>query len=232
MSKKGLSSKSKTPLSAINTQKLEVLPNLKSLNLSKQNHEAISEIIEHTMQFKRAIKEPMISSKHTGLSILLTGENSSSKLSAAAFIANELNKNLYRVDLSYVVNKYIGETEKNLDKIFDTAMENDAILFFDEADALFGKRSEVKDSHDRYANLEVSYLLQRLESFEGLAILTSNIKSSHDLEFPKRIRYAINFPFPDTKQREQIWGKICSMVLALFKKRRYITVVEIDGSEL
>ena len=106
------------------------------------------------------------------------------------------------------MSKYIGETEKNLCKIFDAAENNGVILLFDEADSLFGKRSEVKDSHDRYANLEVSYLLQRMESFQGLAILTTNLKSSLDRAFLRRIRFIVQFPFPDQIQREQIWRNI------------------------
>jgi SpoVK/Ycf46/Vps4 family AAA+-type ATPase len=107
-----------------------------------------------------------------------------------------------------VVNKYIGETEKNLKRIFDAAEEGGAILLFDEADALFGKRSEVKDSHDRYANIEVSYLLQRMEAYRGLAILTTNMKSAMDKAFLRRIRFVVQFPFPDVAQREEIWHRI------------------------
>ncbi len=114
---------------------------------------------------------------------------------------------LYRIDLSAVVSKYIGETEKNLRKLFDAAEQGGAILFFDEADALFGKRSEVKDSHDRYANIEINYLLQRMESFSGLAILATNMKSSLDQAFMRRLRFIVNFPFPGVAERMQIWQK-------------------------
>jgi SpoVK/Ycf46/Vps4 family AAA+-type ATPase len=107
-----------------------------------------------------------------------------------------------------VVNKYIGETEKNLKKIFDAADEGGAILLFDEADALFGKRSEVKDSHDRYANIEVSYLLQRMEEYRGLAVLTTNLKTSLDRAFLRRLRFVVQFPFPDAFQRQEIWKKM------------------------
>ncbi len=116
--------------------------------------------------------------------------------------------NLYRIDLSAVVSKYIGETEKNLRRLFDAAEDGGAILFFDEADALFGKRSEVKDSHDRYANIEINYLLQRLESFGGLAILASNMKSALDTAFMRRLRFIVNFPFPGKEEREKIWQKV------------------------
>jgi SpoVK/Ycf46/Vps4 family AAA+-type ATPase len=107
-----------------------------------------------------------------------------------------------------VVSKYIGETEKNLSRIFVEAETSNAILFFDEADALFGKRSEVKDSHDRYANIEISYLLQKMEAYRGLAILTTNMKSALDAAFLRRIRFIVQFPFPDIAQREQIWRRV------------------------
>jgi SpoVK/Ycf46/Vps4 family AAA+-type ATPase len=127
---------------------------------------------------------------------------------AAEVLAAELDLDLYRIDLSRVVSKYIGETEKNLSRIFDAAEEGGAILLFDEADALFGKRSEVKDSHDRYANIEVSYLLQRMEAYRGLAILTTNLKSSLDDAFLRRLRFVITFPFPSVIQRAHIWRRI------------------------
>src|SRR5262249_37427426 len=111
-------------------------------------------------------------------------------------------------DLASVVSKYIGETEKNLRRVFDAAEESGAILLFDEADALFGKRSEVKDSHDRYANIEVSYLLQRMEAYRGLAILTTNMKQALDPAFLRRIRFLVQFPFPDVAQRAEIWRRI------------------------
>ncbi|PTR34027.1 ATPase family protein associated with various cellular activities (AAA) [Luteibacter sp. OK325] len=145
-----------------------------------------------------------------GLSIsaLFAGESGTGKTMAAEVVANELGLSLYRIDLSAVVSKYIGETEKNLRKLFDAAEEGGAILFFDEADALFGRRSEVKDSHDRYANIEVNYLLQRLESFHGLAILATNMKSALDSAFLRRIRFVVNFPFPGTAERKAIWASV------------------------
>jgi SpoVK/Ycf46/Vps4 family AAA+-type ATPase len=126
---------------------------------------------------------------------------------AAEVLANDLRLDLYRIDLSEVVNKYIGGTEKNLRRIFDAAEAGGAILLFDEADALFGKRSDVKDSHDRYANIEVSYLLQRMEAYRGLAILTTNMKSALDQAFMRRIRFIVQFPFPDIGQRTEIWRR-------------------------
>ena len=142
-----------------------------------------------------------------GISALFAGESGTGKTMAAEVIANDLRLNLYRIDLSAVVSKYIGETEKNLRKLFDAAEQGGAILFFDEADALFGKRSEVKDSHDRYANIEINYLLQRMESFSGLAILATNMKSSLDQAFMRRLRFIVNFPFPGLKERSLIWQK-------------------------
>jgi SpoVK/Ycf46/Vps4 family AAA+-type ATPase len=121
---------------------------------------------------------------------------------------SELRLDLYRIDLSSVVSKYIGETEKNLRQVFDAAEEGGVILLFDEADALFGKRSEVKDSRDRYANIEVSYLLQRMEAYPGLAVLTTNLKNSIDTAFLRRIRFVLQFPFPDVIQRAEIWRRV------------------------
>jgi len=143
-----------------------------------------------------------------GINGLFAGDSGTGKTMAAEVIANELNLDLFRVDISAVVSKYIGETEKNLRKLFDAAEDSGAILFFDEADALFGKRSEVKDSHDRYANIEINYLLQRMESYRGLAILATNMKSALDKAFVRRIRFIVDFPFPDVEQRKQIWQRV------------------------
>ncbi|MDQ6664448.1 MAG: ATP-binding protein, partial [Acidobacteriota bacterium] len=128
-----------------------------------------------------------------GITALFSGDSGTGKTMAAEVIANDLRLNLYRIDLSAVVSKYIGETEKNLCRLFDAAEDGGAILFFDEADALFGKRSEIKDSHDRYANIEVNYLLQRMESYRGLAILATNMKSALDNAFLRRLRFVVNF---------------------------------------
>lgn len=139
-----------------------------------------------------------------GISALFTGDSGTGKTMAAEVIANDLGLNLYRIDLSGVVSKYIGETEKNLRRLFDAAEDGGAVLFFDEADALFGKRSEVKDSHDRYANIEINYLLQRMESYNGLAILATNMKSALDPAFMRRLRFIVNFPFPGSRERRII----------------------------
>jgi AAA+ superfamily predicted ATPase len=147
-------------------------------------------------------------SRGLGISVLFTGASGTGKTLAAEVLANELRLDLYRIDLSQVVSKYIGETEKNLRRVFDAADEGGAVLLFDEADALFGKRSEVKDSHDRYANIEVGYLLQRMEAYRGLAILTTNMKSALDEAFLRRIRFIVHYPFPDVLQRAEIWQRI------------------------
>lgn len=144
-------------------------------------------------------------SRGLGVSALFAGAPGTGKTMAAEVIAKELRLDLYRIDLSAVISKYIGETEKNLRRIFDAAEAGGAILLFDEADALFGKRSDVKDSHDRHANVEVSYLLQRMEAYQGLAILTTNLKHSLDQAFMRRLRFVISFPFPDFKSRVEIW---------------------------
>lgn len=143
-----------------------------------------------------------------GISALFAGESGTGKTLAAEVLANALHLDLFRIDLSAVVSKYIGETEKNLARVFDAAEDSGSILLFDEADALFGKRSEVKDSHDRYANIEVSYLLQRMEAYRGLAILTTNQKSALDTAFLRRLRFVVHFPFPDDAEREAIWRRV------------------------
>jgi vesicle-fusing ATPase len=143
-----------------------------------------------------------------GVSALFSGVPGTGKTLAAEIIASELRLDLYRIDLSQVVSKYIGETEKNLRRVFDAAEAAGAVLLFDEADALFGKRSEVKDSHDRYANIEVSYLLQKMEAYRGLAILTTNMRQALDTAFMRRIRFMVQFPFPDFAERVEIWRRV------------------------
>jgi hypothetical protein len=143
-----------------------------------------------------------------GISALFAGASGTGKTMAAEVIADDLQLSLYRIDLSAVVSKYIGETEKNLRQVFDAADGGGVMLFFDEADALFGKRSEVKDSHDRYANIEISYLLQRMEAYHGLAILATNMKSALDPAFLRRLRFVVTFPFPGPAERRLIWQKV------------------------
>ncbi len=143
-----------------------------------------------------------------GLNVLFSGPSGTGKTMAAEIIANDAGLDLYKIDLSNVVSKYIGETEKNLSKIFKEAETSNAILFFDEADALFGKRSEVKDAHDRYANIETGYLLQKMEEYEGVVILATNLSKNIDDAFLRRMHYVIDFPFPDETQRRLIWDGI------------------------
>jgi SpoVK/Ycf46/Vps4 family AAA+-type ATPase len=180
-----------------------VLPSLQLLTLR--------EILAHVRQRFRVYETWGFAAKGLrglGIGAIFSGASGTGKTMAAEVLAGELRLDLYRIDLSQVVSKYIGETEKNLRRVFDAAEEGGAVLLFDEADALFGKRSEVKDSHDRYANIEVSYLLQRMESYRGLAILTTNMKKALDVAFLRRIRFVVQFPFPDAKQRAEIWQRI------------------------
>ncbi len=148
------------------------------------------------------------SKRGLGISALFAGLSGTGKTMAAEVLAGELRLDLYRIDLSAVISKYIGETEKNLGRVFDAAELGGVILLFDEADALFGKRTEVSDSNDRHANVEVSYLLQRMESYRGLSVLTTNLKSTLDQAFLRRIRFIMEFPFPDSIQRAEIWRRI------------------------
>ncbi len=140
-----------------------------------------------------------------GVTVLFAGPPGTGKTMAAEIIAAALGLDLYRIDLSTIVSKYIGETEKNIERIFREAEQSNAILFFDEADALFGKRSEVRDSHDRYANVEISYLLQRMEGYDGVTVLATNLRGNLDDAFPRRLQFAVNFPFPEADDRLRIW---------------------------
>ncbi len=192
-------------------QHIEPLATWADLVLPEAQIETLHEIVAHIRQMGVVYGDWGFAAKSTrglGISALFSGASGTGKTMAAEVLANELGLDLYRIDLSAVVSKYIGETEKNLRRVFDAAEETGAILLFDEADALFGKRSEVKDSHDRYANIEVSYLLQRMESYRGLAILTTNFKAALDPAFLRRIRFIVNFPFPDAVLRAQIWRRV------------------------
>jgi len=163
--------------------------------------------VEHRFQVYENWQVSRSLNRGLGISALFAGESGTGKTLAAEVLAKVLDLDLYRIDLSSVVSKYIGETEKNLRRLFDTAEDSGVVLFFDEADALFGRRSEVKDSHDRYANIEINYLLQRLEAYSGLAILATNLKSSLDQAFMRRLRFVVNFPFPSPAERIEIWHK-------------------------
>ena len=146
--------------------------------------------------------------RNQGLKVLFAGESGTGKTMSAQVLAKELGLDIFRVDLATIVSKYIGETEKNLDRIFGAAEGSNAILFFDEADALFGKRSEVGDSHDRYANIEVAYLLQKMEGYPGAVILATNFRQNIDDAFLRRLDFVIDFPFPEPEDRRKIWEKL------------------------
>jgi ATP-dependent 26S proteasome regulatory subunit len=192
-------------------QRIEPAAAWDDLVLPEPQRQVLREIVSHVRQRSQVYERWGFATKGLrglGISALFAGASGTGKTMAGEVLAGQLRLDLYRIDLSSVVSKYIGETEKNLRRVFDAAEEGGAILLFDEADALFGKRSEVKDSHDRYANIEVSYLLQRMESYRGLAILTTNMKQALDPAFLRRIRFVVQFPFPDSLQRAEIWRRI------------------------
>jgi hypothetical protein len=192
-------------------QRLEPAATWDDLVLPEAQRDLLRQIATHVrqrLQVYEAWGFARKGSRGLGISALFAGASGTGKTMAAEVLAHELRLDLYHIDLSQVVSKYIGETEKNLRCVFDAAEAGAAVLLFDEADALFGKRSEVKDSHDRYANIEVSYLLQRMEAYRGLAILTTNMKEALDQAFLRRIRFVVQFPFPDAAQRAEIWRRI------------------------
>jgi hypothetical protein len=188
--------------------RIEAIAGWDDLVLPEAQLQVMRTIASHVRMRHRVYEEWGFAEKSArglGIAALFAGASGTGKTMAAEVLARELRLDLYRIDLASMVSKYIGETEKNLKRLFDTAEGSGAILLFDEADALFGKRSEVKDSHDRYANLETSYLLQRMESYRGLSILTTNMRSALDSAFLRRIRFIVNFPFPAAEQRAAIW---------------------------
>ncbi|MFI6879970.1 ATP-binding protein [Streptomyces sp. NPDC050400] len=181
------------------------------LVLHERQTSVLREIVAHVRQRAKVHQEWGFAGtlrRGLGVTALFAGGSGTGKTLAAEVMAKELGLDLFVIDLSQVVSKYIGETEKNLRKVFDAAERGGALLLFDEADALFGKRSEVKDSHDRYANLEVSYLLMRMEAYRGLAILTTNMKKALDTAFMRRIRFVVDFPFPAEQERAEIWRRV------------------------
>jgi hypothetical protein len=201
-------------------QWIEPLATWDDIVLPPHHLQTLREIGLHVRYADRVYREwgmARKSARGLGISALFTGPSGTGKTMAAEVLANDLGLDLYRVDLSTVVSKYVGETEKNLRRVFDAAEDAGVILLFDEADALFGKRSEVRDSHDRYANIEVSYLLQRMESYAGLAILTTNLKQSLDTAFLRRLRFVVQFPFPDASQRAEIWRRVFPDVLPRYE---------------
>ena len=192
-------------------QRIEPVATWQDLVLPEREREQLRHILLHVRHRTRVYESWGFverTSRGLGISALFAGPSGTGKTTAAEVLANELRLDLFRIDLSQVISKYIGETEKNLSRVFDAAEQGAAVLLFDEADALFGKRTEVKDSHDRYANIEVSYLLQRMESYRGVAILTTNRKSSLDQAFLRRLRFVVEFPFPEAPQRAEIWRRI------------------------
>lgn len=193
-------------------QRIKPTASWEDLILPPLPHQMLREIVAQVRQRTQVYQnwEFTAGARGLGISVLFAGASGTGKTMAAEVLAKELCLDLYRIDLSQIVNKYIGETEKNLRRVFDAAERSGAILLFDEADALFGKRSEVKDSHDRYANIEVSYLLQRMEAYRGLAILTTNLKNALDTAFLRRLRFVVEFPFPNLQQRSEIWQRIFS----------------------
>lgn len=192
-------------------QRIEATAAWDDLVLPSPELAVLRDIAVHVRQRSKVYEQWGFVTKGTrglGISALFAGASGTGKTLAAEVLANALHLDVYRIDLSAVVSKYIGETEKNLRRVFDAAEGGGVVLLFDEADALFGKRTEVKDSHDRHANIEVSYLLQRMEAYRGLAILTTNLKASLDQAFLRRLRFVVNFPFPDANQRAEIWQRI------------------------
>jgi AAA+ superfamily predicted ATPase len=191
-------------------QRIDSRNTWEDLVLPEAQRNTLREIVSHVRQRGKVYENWGFGGKNQrglGISALFGGSSGTGKTMAADIIAQQLELDLYRIDLSSIISKYIGETEKNLRKVFDAAEAGRAILLFDEADALFGKRSEVKDSHDRHANIELAYLLQRIEAYRGLAILTTNIKSALDSAFLRRIRFFVQFSFPDLNQKK-IWRRI------------------------
>ncbi|WP_072621092.1 ATP-binding protein [Spirulina major] len=191
-------------------QRINVQSTWDDLVLPERETAILHQITTHVRQQAKVYQQWGFSGKTQrglGLSVLFAGASGTGKTTAAEILANELHLDLFRIDLSAVMSKFIGETEKNLRRIFDAAEVGGAILLFDEADALFGKRTQVKDSHDRHANIEVSYLLQRMETYQGLAILTTNLKDNLDQAFLRRLRFVLNFPYPKTPERQRIWQR-------------------------
>jgi len=191
-------------------QQIEPTADWDDLVLPRPQRQLLADVVAHVRQ-RSTVYEAWglgrAGQRGLGISALFAGPSGTGKTMAAEVMGRTLRLDVWRVDLSAVVSKYIGDTERRLRRVFDAAESGSVILLFDEADALFGRRSEVKDSHDRYANIEVSYLLQRMEAYRGLAILTTNLKPSLDPAFLRRIRFLVEFPFPDATQRAEIWRR-------------------------
>jgi SpoVK/Ycf46/Vps4 family AAA+-type ATPase len=178
--------------------------------LTRDGHAQLRELCARARYHEIVLEQWGFGRKHArraGVTALFAGPPGTGKTMAAEVVAHALGLELYRIDLASTVSKYIGETEKNLERIFQAADQGDAVLLFDEADALFGKRSEVHDAHDRYANVETSYLLQRLEAYEGLAVLTTNMRGNIDEAFVRRLEFVLEFPLPEEPERLAIWRR-------------------------
>ena len=187
-------------------QRMNAKADWKQLHLPHEQVTLLHQITDHVKQRNRIIEGfglPGRMKRGVGISALFAGKSGTGKTLAAQVIANDLKHDLYRIDLSAVIGKYIGETEKNLDRLFDAADDSNAILLCDEADALFEKRSDVKDATDRYANMPITYLLQRIESYQGLVILSTNSKESLDKAIMRRIRFIVDFPVPGREERKR-----------------------------
>jgi SpoVK/Ycf46/Vps4 family AAA+-type ATPase len=206
-------------------QRIEPAGRWEDLVLPERERQTLRDLVLH-VRHRALVNEhwgfAAKSRRDNGVSALFAGPSGTGKTMAAEVLARELRLDLYRIDLSAAVSKYIGETEKNLRRVFDAAELGGAILLFDEADALFGRRTEVKDSHDRYANIEVGYLLQRMEAYRGLAILTTNLKGAIDPAFLRRIRFVVQFPRPDEAARRAIWERI-------FPERAPVEALDLDA---
>ena len=192
-------------------RRVEPRATMDDLVLPAQQRVVLDEIVSHVRQRALVHEEWGFSAvlrRGLGVTALFAGGSGTGKTLAAEVVAGTLGLDLFVIDLSQVVSKYIGETEKNLRRVFDAAERGGAVLLFDEADALFGRRSEVKDSHDRYANIEVSYLLMRMEAYRGLAILTTNMRKALDSAFLRRLRFVIEFAFPGPAERAEIWRRV------------------------
>jgi hypothetical protein len=201
--------RARVPLDGL-AERVETLATWDDLVLPDGHKQLLHEIVLHVRHRTQVYERwgfAERTSRGLGVTALFAGESGTGKTLAAEVLARELDLDLYRIDLAATVSKYIGETEKNLRRVFDAAEASGAVLLFDEADALFGKRGEVKDGHDRYANLEVAYLLQRMESYRGLAILTTNLRANVDRAFLRRLRFVVHFPFPDAAHRAEIWRR-------------------------
>lgn len=203
---------------ALLAQKIDAKYTWDDIVLSREAKAQLSEMCLRVVYRRRVLGEWGFGAKLSlgkGVNALFSGPSGTGKTMAAEVVANELGLDLYKIDLSGVVSKYIGETEKNLDRIFIAAESANAILFFDEADALFGKRSEVRDAHDRYANIEISYLLQKMEQYEGITILATNLRQNLDDAFVRRMAFTIHFTFPDQESRRRIWTGIWPQAVPL-----------------